>query len=301
VGVLFVLDRPEPTVTMAISTSTLDAPGATVTYDVRGTLGDAVPLLLIGSPMGAEGFGTLAGHFADRPVITYDPRGTGRSPRSDGSGEISPDDHAGDLQRVVEAIGEGPVDVLASSGGAVNALAWVARNRDSVRMLVAHEPPLATLLPDRAALTAAIEDMAQTYQRAGMGPAMAKFLVLVSYDGELPKGFEYPPIDSAQFGLPTEDDGTRDDALLGQNLRNCTGYRPDFDALRAASTRIVLARGSGSGQTMAARGADAVAAALGREPVAFPGNHGGFLGGEYGQHGEPDAFAQRLREVLDAA
>ena len=81
--------------TMAISTRHPRRARATITYDVRGTLGDAVPLLLIGSPMGAEGFGTLAGYFTDRPVVTYDVRGTGRSPRSDGSGEISPDDHAG--------------------------------------------------------------------------------------------------------------------------------------------------------------------------------------------------------------
>jgi hypothetical protein len=33
-------------------------------------------------------------------------------------------------------------------------------------------------------------------------------------------------------------------------------------------------------------------------PVAFPGGHGGFLGGEYGQTGEPDAFAATLRQVL---
>lgn len=32
---------------------------------------------------------------------------------------------------------------------------------------------------------------------------------------------------------------------------------------------------------------------------AGPGGHGGFLGGEYGQIGEPDAFAGRLREVLE--
>jgi hypothetical protein len=134
-----------------------------------------------------------------------------------------------------------------------------------------------------------------------MGQAMAKFMVLVSYDGELPDGYEFPPVDPAQFGLPTEDDGSRDDVLLGQNLRNCTGYQPDLDALREVGTRIVMARGEASGQTMAARGADAVAAAIGSEPVAFPGDHGGFLGGEYGMHGEPDAFAKRLREVLDVA
>ncbi len=288
--------------TAAITTHALDAPGATITYDVRGTLGTGTPLLLIGSPMDAVGFTTLAGLFTDRPVVTYDPRGTARSTRTDGHGEITPDHHAGDLQRVVEAIGGGPVDVFASSGGAVNALAWVAACSEQVRTLVAHEPPLATALPDREALTAAIEDMHQTYQRDGQGPAMAKFLVLVSYDGVLPDDYRFPPVDPAQFGLPTEDDGSRDDALLGQNLRNCTGYRPDVDALRAAGTRIVMARGDSSGQTMAARGADAVAAALGSVPVTFPGDHGGFMGGEYGMPaGEPDAFARRLREVLDGA
>jgi hypothetical protein len=49
---------------------------------------------------------------------------------------------------------------------------------------------------------------------------------------------------------------------------------------------------------MANRGATAVAERLGTEPVIFPSGHGGFLGGEYGQTGEPDAFAAKLREVL---
>jgi pimeloyl-ACP methyl ester carboxylesterase len=191
--------------------------------------------------------------------------------------------------------------VFASSGGAINALAWVARHGEQVRTLVAHEPPLATMLPDRQALAAAIEDMYQTYQRDGMGPAMAKFIILVSHDGELPDGYQYPPVDPAQFGLPAEDDGSRDDALLGQNLRGCTSYRPDVDALRAAGTRIVMARGEASGQTMAARGADAAAEAIGAELVRFPGDHGGFFGGEYSMQGEPDAFAKRLREVLDGS
>ena len=280
-----------------IATHTLDAPGATITYDVRGTLGDGVPLLLIGSPMGAEGFGTLAGHLPDRTLVTYDPRGAGRSTRTV-AGENTPDDHAGDLQRLVEAIGGGPVDVFATSGGAVNALAWVAAHGEQVRTLVAHEPPLATVLPDREALTAAIDDTLGTYRREGRGPAMAKFIVLVSHDGEVPVGYRFPPLDPAHFGQPTEDDGTRDDALLGQNLRTCAGYQLDVDALRATSTRVVLARGEASGRTMAARGADAVAELLGADLVAFPGNHGGFLGDEFGMPGEPEAFAGRLREVL---
>jgi hypothetical protein len=86
--------------------------------------------------------------------------------------------------------------------------------------------------------------------------------------------------------------------MLGQNILSSTHYEPNFDALRSASTRIVPAAGTESEGEMASRGAFAVAERLGTEPVMFPSNHGGFLGGEYGQTGDPDAFAARLREVL---
>ena len=49
---------------------------------------------------------------------------------------------------------------------------------------------------------------------------------------------------------------------------------------------------------MAARGARSVAAAVGIPVTEFAGDHGGFLGGEYGQTGEPDAFAADLRAAL---
>jgi hypothetical protein len=100
------------------------------------------------------------------------------------------------------------------------------------------------------------------------------------------------------FGLPATDDGSRTDPLLGQNIVTCTHYQPDFDALRSASTQIVLAAGEESEGEMANRGAYAVAERLDTKAVVFPSNHGGFLGGEYGQAGQPDAFAAKLREVL---
>jgi hypothetical protein len=100
------------------------------------------------------------------------------------------------------------------------------------------------------------------------------------------------------YGLPTEDDGSRNDPLLGLALVGSIRYEPDLEALRTASTRIVMAAGAESEGTLANRGALAVAERLGAQPVIFPSNHGGFLGGEYGQMGEPDAFAAKLREVL---
>jgi hypothetical protein len=100
------------------------------------------------------------------------------------------------------------------------------------------------------------------------------------------------------FGMPTEDDGRRDDVLMAQNIVTGTHYELDFDALRKASTRIVVAAGVEGAGTMANRGAHAVAERLGTTAVTFPSGHAGFLGGEYGQQGDPDAFAAKLREVL---
>ncbi len=282
-------------------THTLDAPGAVLHYDVRRNDTSTQPvLLLIGSPMGAEGFVTQAGHFTDRTVVTYDPRGSGRSKRTDGAMQTTVEEQADDLHRLIDALGTGPVDIFASSGGAVNALALVARHPEQVRVLVAHEPPAAQVLPDRETMLAACEGIKETYLREGFGAGMAKFIALVSYQGPLPDGFaSQAGPDPAAFGLPAEDDGSRDDPLLHLNMPSCPAYQPDFDALRAAPTRIVVGVGMTSSQAVAGRAAAAIAERLGTEPVTFPGGHDGFIGGEYGGMGEPDAFAATLRKVID--
>jgi pimeloyl-ACP methyl ester carboxylesterase len=281
------------------TTRTLDAPGATITYDVRpGGDGSQPPLMLIGSPMGAAGFVTLSSHFPDRTVVTYDPRGAERSTKEDPSSASNPDQHADDLHRVIQALGA-PVDLFASSGGAVNALALVAEHPDDVRTLVAHEPPLAALLPDAENAKAACRAVSASYEARGFGAGMAHFMLITSIQGEFPDDIDQQPgPDPSQFGLPAEDSGDRTDVLLHQNIIGTTHYQPDFDMLRSAPTRIVLAAGAESEGTMASRGAYAVAKELGTEPVVFPSHHGGFLGGEYGWPGEPDAFAAKLREVL---
>jgi len=233
-------------------------------------------------------------------VVTYDPRSSGRSQRTDGARQTTPDEHADDLHRLISALDAGPVDIFASSGGAVNALALVAKHPEQVRTLVAHEPPVSQELPDREAILAACADIRETYQRSGIGPAMAKFIVLVSYSGPLPADYaDQPAPDPAAFGLPAEDDGSRNDPLVGQNIMTCNAYQHDFGVLRAAPTRVVLGVGAQSGAILPGRAAVAVAGRLGTPPVTFPGGHDGFLGGEYGGMGEPDAFAATLRTVLD--
>ena len=285
------------------STRTLDVPGATLTYDIRLNEATTEPvLMLIGSPMGAGGFVSLAQRFADRTIVTYDPRGTERSTVTDPTSSITPDVHAEDLHLVIDAIGGGPVDLFASSGGAVNALALVSRHPDQVRTVVAHEPPLASLVPDREHALAACRAVHETYMRSGVNAGMAHFIAIVTHRGPFTAEIAGQPApDPAMFGMPTDDDGSRDDAMLAHTIITLTGYEPDFEALREASTRIVIAAGVGSEGELAHRGAYAVAEHLGSEVVVFPSDHGGFLGGEYGQTGDPDAFAAKLRDVLSAS
>jgi pimeloyl-ACP methyl ester carboxylesterase len=281
------------------TTRTLQAPGVILTYDVRPGTGSDIPLFLIGSPMGAAGFGTLAGHFPDRTIITYDPRGAERSVKDDPTTPNTADEQGDDLHRIIQEVG-GPVDLFASSGGAVNALALVSKHPEDVRTLVAHEPPLASVLPDSENAKAAVRAISATYQRGGFGAGMAHFMAVTGHRGPFPDDIARQPApDPAQFGMPTEDDGTRTDVMLAQNIIGTTHYEPDFDALKAASTRIVLAAGAESEGEMANRGAYGVADKLGTQVLVFPSHHGGFLGGEYGWPGEPDAFAAKLREVLE--
>ena len=128
---------------------------------------------------------------------------------------------------------------------------------------------------------------------------MAHFIALTSLRGPVPDDFAaQPPPDPTMFGMPTEDDGSRDDLMLGSNLLILTHHRPDIEALRAARRASCWRWETSRTVSWLARAAEQVAALLGATAVSFPSHHGGFLGGEYGQTGEPEAFAARLREVF---
>jgi pimeloyl-ACP methyl ester carboxylesterase len=286
-------------------TLTLALPEVDLVYDVRGPLppADGRPvLMMIGQPMTAEGFGALAGHFDDRTVVTYDPRGLGRSVRTDGATDHTPQHQAADLHRLIAALGAGPVELFASSGGAVTALELVATHPGDVVTLVAHEPPIDAVLPDADAVRRARAAYTEAYETKGWGAGMAAFMAMTAWPGEFTDAyFARPAPDPAAFGMPGEDDGNRDDPLLSRRSWAVVDYRPDVAALTAAPTRIVIAVGEESGDTYTARTARGTAALLGREAVVFPSHHGGFLGGEFGYAGRPAEFAARLREVLQGS
>jgi pimeloyl-ACP methyl ester carboxylesterase len=285
-----------------MTTHVLETAGAGIAYDVRGPLPTAGrrPLFMIGQPMTAAGFATLASYFPDRTVVTYDPRGLGRSTRTDGGVDNSPTVQAGDVHAVIGALGAGPVEMFASSGGAVTALALVAAYPGDVTILVAHEPPLIPVLPDASAAERARAAVRDAYVAKGSHAGMAAFIAMTSWRGEFTDGyFTQPEPDPAMFGMPADDDGSRDDPLLSDRSWAVSSYRPDIGALAAVPTRVVIAVGEESLGTFTGRTSLATAELLGQQATVFPSHHGGFLGGESGYPGQPEAFARKLREVLN--
>ncbi len=257
-------------------------------------------LFMIGQPMDASGFRALASYFPERVVVTYDPRGLGRRVRKDGDVINSPVIQAQDVHAVITALGEGRVDLFASSGGAVTAFALVAAYPHDVVTLVAHEP-LPGVLPDGVAAERALAAVREAYYSRGFGAGMAAFIAMTSWRGEFTdEYFEMPAPDPAMFGMSPGDDGSRRDPLLSERSRAVTDYQIDRAALTASTTRILIGVGDESDGLFTGRTAVAMAGLLGQEALVFPSHHGGFAAEDSGYPGQPEAFARRLRELFDA-
>lgn len=285
---------------------TLTLPDVDLVYDLHGPLhpsaGDRL-LFMVGQPMCAPGFAELAAQFPDRAVVTYDPRGLGRSTvRRDNRHDQRPEDQAVDLHALKQHLtGQQPVDVFGSSGGAVAALTWAALFPDDLTTLVAHEPPSTWLLPDADAADRAFTTVRNAYQAGGHGWGMAEFIKMTMWPGEFTdEYFAQAPADPTMFGLPKEDDGSRDDPLLSDRSATVTKHVYDLDVLRDAHTRIVVGVGAETGNTITARTALALARRLRIEATTFPSHHGGFVGGgpENPYAGKPREFAVTLRAAL---
>jgi len=255
------------------SAHALDVPGARLYYERRGT---GPLLLMIGSPMDSTGFAGLASALAgDYTVVTYDPRCIGSSSREDTSQDVTPGQQADDVHRLLSALGGGPASVFGSSGGATVGLALVTAHPGEVRTLVAHEPPLVELLPDRDRVSAQFEDIYATYRAGGADPAMQKFFAHAGLTGapgpeaDAPR-WEPSPEQVARMRATNE-------AFLAHLLRPTTYYQPDIEALRASPTRIVVAAGATSKGQLPNRTAVALADRLGTSVVEFPGDHVGFV------------------------
>ena len=238
--------------------------------------------------MGSGEFAPFADALAsDHTVVTFDPRGHGRSTIDDPDDDATAEQRADDLVGILDALGAEAVDVFGTSGGAVTGLALVARHPARVRTLVAHEPPLLELLPDADAQRTATDDIISTFHTDGMGAAWGKFMSNAGYD-MTPPDDDGAPV-HGEMPEPSEQDLREAARFFDHELRPTTRYLPDLDALNAA--RVVVGVGADSGHLLTYRTSAALAELLGVTPAEFPGDHTGFLD-------QPTEFADALRKVL---
>lgn len=276
----------------------LDVPGARLYYEVRGS---GPLLLVVGQPMTSAPFGPVADILAaDHTVVTYDPHGLGESTLDDPSLDVTPEIEADDLARLIEAVGDGSADVFGTSGGAVAGLALATYHPERLRTLVAHEPPVAELLPDAPFVRAAVDDVQDVFREHGSGAAWGRFISLVMAEEPLteagPPPATWPPEgadqgDSQEPPAPSEKQLADDALFFLRMLKPFTRYEPAVDVLQAGTPRVVVAVGAASGSEIAARSARALAERLGTPAAEFPGDHAGFMA-------DPAAFAEALRKTL---
>jgi pimeloyl-ACP methyl ester carboxylesterase len=277
--------------TLQMRTGRLSVPGASLYYEVRGA--GPVLLMMPGGPADSGTFRNLAGYVGPKyTVVTYDPRGLSHSTLEEPLDEERiVQVFADDVYRLLAAVADGKADVFASSGGATIALELAARHPEQLKTMVAHEPPSPALQPNSTQTRADMDDVHETFLKAGIGPAMQKFMVMTRIQGGPPPAQQGEPTPemleaAAQFERNMQ-------VFLGPYFVGLSHYDPDFAALKAASCRIVPGVGDESRGQMAHDGGLALARLLGTDAVVFPGAHGG-----YDSHAAE--FAPRLREVLEA-
>src|SRR4051812_23687512 len=190
--------------TQSVTRHHLAVPGGSLYYEVRGS---GPLLLVVGQPMTSAPFAPLADLLAeDHTVVTYDPHGVGESTVDDPSQDVTPEIEADDLAAIIDALGGAPADVFGSSGGAVAGLALVVRHPEKVGTLIAHEPPVAELLPDAAHIRAAVDDIEAAYRAHGSGAGWGTFIALVMHHGPMteagPAAVQWPPAGGGEGPAP---------------------------------------------------------------------------------------------------
>jgi len=270
--------------TTTVRTGNLEVAGATIHHELRGR----GPLLVLhAAPMTADAFADAADILAaDHTVLTSDPRGVGASTVDDRDADVSPELRADDLIRLLEHVDAGPAVLFGSSGGAVSPLVLAAGRPDLVSTVIAHEPPVAELLPDRDRILAATDRMIETYLTGDRLGYWNQFLDVA--------GIVMPPeVVEHIFGGTLDERDAADERYAAVHMdRPTTGWKPDLAALHTIADRLVIGIGEDSAGQLCDRASRALGAHLGIEPTLFPGDHIGFV-----EH--PAAFVDRLSAVLE--
>jgi acetyltransferase/esterase len=268
----------------------LKVPGATLHYEVRGS--GPILLLIPGGNGDAGPYGPLSRLMADRfTVVAYDRRGFSRSPLDDP--KDVPEDRlaidVADIIALLDQFGSAPAYVFGSSSGAIVGLEVLARHPERVRVIVAHEPPLISALPDADEVFAFFDEVYATGQRDGVDAAMAQFSDRVGIDSDFPDTDGLPP-EVADMIDRMRANGA---FFLDHELRQYTRIVPDYARLQPESSKIVLVGGVESRDYLPYRPNLVLGEQLALEVTDLPGDHVGYVSA-------PVDFAHALSRLLPA-
>ncbi|MEW2457001.1 alpha/beta fold hydrolase [Streptomyces albus] len=274
-------------------TGSLPVPGATLRYQVRGS--GPLVLLIPGGAGDAEIFHGVAPALAARfTVASYAPRGISGSPLDVPGQDQKVEVHAADAARLLDLLSpDEPGYVLGTSSGGITAVELLVRHPDRVRLAVAHEPPLARVLPEPQAALAGFAEAARAAAREGAGAGYARLgAVLGPAEDTEPDADEGAPAPLPDALRETVEASSAH--FLRHVLRPFTHHEPDLAALKAVADRLVVGVGRTSRGQLQHTIATTLAGAVGAECRQFPGGHLGSV-----EH--PSAFARVLEETLLAA
>lgn len=266
----------------SVRTGYVTSEGDELYYEVRGA---GPPLLMIAGGGGDAGFFSLvAPRLADEyKVITYDRRGNSRSSRHAGQNfEIS--QQSRDAVAVLHAVDETSAYVFGNSGGAVIALDMAKTQSQAIRAVIAHEPPLLSVLPDYKRwrrFFAGIYWLACT-----VGPQLAMLRFALSL-GIPWRALAKAPPDFSQRNAKNQG------FFIQHEMLSFTNYCPDIDAIQQSRAKIFIAVGQYTldKKLYYGRPAPILAQQLGCDIVTLPGNHIAYLD-------QPAAWSQALRALL---
>lgn len=251
-----------------MQTGLLDVNGTRLSYVTQGR----GPLLfLVGAPVGISGFASLASHLAQhRTVVTHDPRGIGLS-AAGVDYAVTPAMLAEDIRALVDTLAHEPVEIFGTSGGAVTSLEFAARHPRKVKTIVAHEPPLFSLLPDAADVLMRAD---AAFALGGTDPdrgmqAFVDLTEIFQFTTELmprPAPIKLPP------STPEEREKNR--FMLSRMAPALVHHSPNVAGLPV--DRIAIAAGQASKGQPARRASEALATLSGARFIEAPGNHLGF-------------------------
>ena len=260
-----------------MQTDSVHSEGAELTFDTYDSGNGGTPLLLIPGGGGeADIYGKIASILASEfTVITYDRRCYGRS-SGDATKDLDMAQQARDAVAVIRAaVKHERAIVFGNSAGAHIALAIASNHPECALLIMVHEPPTMSLLPDATEALAFCDKVSDTFDTQGALAAMKLFSSCL-------RGMSGPI-------APLKKDVS---FFFGKEFLNISRFVPDLATIRKANVvPVVLLVGELSDDAYYARSVPIIAEHLQCEKITMPGNHLAFLL-------EPQVFAEALSKVI---